>query len=107
MVEYTYKEAKELLERNLSNARKTRESMIEDAAFLKEQITTCEVSMHFISSFLLFLLYAIPMYFTSNFFFILNLHSFLGIARFFNYDVVQRREQKKKEAEKEGKSEAK
>ena len=45
MVEYTYQEAKELLERNLSNAKITRQSMIEDASYLKEQITTCEVGL--------------------------------------------------------------
>lgn len=45
MVEYTYEEAKALLEKNLANANKTKESMIEDAAYLKEQITTCEVSL--------------------------------------------------------------
>ena len=45
MVEYSYQEAKELLERNLSNAKITRQSLIEDASFLKEQITICEVSL--------------------------------------------------------------
>ena len=45
MLEFTYEEAKELLQRNLGNAQKTLESTSEDLRFLKDQITTCEVNI--------------------------------------------------------------
>ncbi|KAA6355570.1 MAG: putative prefoldin subunit 3 [Streblomastix strix] len=58
MVEYSYDEAKALLERNLDGAEKQLKSVDDDLLFLKAQITTSEVA----------------------------------IARFFNFDVKQRRQ---------------
>ncbi|KAK2964689.1 putative Prefoldin subunit 3 [Blattamonas nauphoetae] len=63
MVEYTYTESKDLLERNLENAKTTLAAVKEDLAYLREQSTIAEVS----------------------------------IARFFNFDVKQRRLSKQQE----------
>eukprot|EP00823_Brevimastigomonas_motovehiculus_P008114 TRINITY_DN7385_c0_g1_i1.p1 TRINITY_DN7385_c0_g1~~TRINITY_DN7385_c0_g1_i1.p1 ORF type:complete len:243 (+),score=62.71 TRINITY_DN7385_c0_g1_i1:25-729(+) len=45
MLEYGYKEAEELLTKNLKNARTTVDSLDKDLDFLKDQITTCEVNV--------------------------------------------------------------
>jgi hypothetical protein len=45
MLEYPLDEAREMLEKNLTNANTTLESTGEDLKFLKEQITTCEVNI--------------------------------------------------------------
>ena len=45
MLEFPYEEARELLQRNLSNAQIALESTSEDLRFLKDQITTCEVNI--------------------------------------------------------------
>ena len=45
MVEYNFKEALEILERNLSNALIRLTSTDDDINFLKDQITTTEVNM--------------------------------------------------------------
>ena len=45
MVEYNFKEALEILERNLSNAQTRLASTDDDINYLKDQITTTEVNM--------------------------------------------------------------
>ena len=45
MLEYPLDEAREMLEKNLTNANTTLDSTGEDLKFLKEQITTCEVNI--------------------------------------------------------------
>ncbi len=45
MLEYSYKEAEELLTKNKKNAEVTLESLEEDLAFLKDQITISEVNI--------------------------------------------------------------
>jgi hypothetical protein len=43
MVEYTYGEGLELLQKNLRNTETSLDSIKEDVSFLKDQITTAEV----------------------------------------------------------------
>ncbi|KAH7831746.1 putative prefoldin subunit 3 [Monocercomonoides exilis] len=45
MVEYSHEDAKELLTKNLNNAKITLNSINEDFTFLKEQLTICEVGI--------------------------------------------------------------
>lgn len=45
MVEYTYEEAQELLEKNLKLCVQQLDEINEDLAFLRDQITTTEVNM--------------------------------------------------------------
>ena len=45
MVEYTYEEAKDLLETNLTAAKQKLEENTEDIEFLTDQVTTTEVNM--------------------------------------------------------------
>ena len=44
-VEFTYKEAEELLNKNLLNARTNIKTYNDDLSYLKEQITTIEVNL--------------------------------------------------------------
>jgi prefoldin subunit 5 len=45
MVEYSFEEANELLTKNLESAKKSLATIEEDLDFLKDQITTTEVSI--------------------------------------------------------------
>lgn len=47
MVEYSFEEAKALLNQNLKTAKQNLESVEQDLDFLKEQITITEVSILF------------------------------------------------------------
>jgi hypothetical protein len=87
MVEYSFAEAKTLLERNLTNAQKSLTSIREDVLFLKEQITTAEVGLNFLFCF--FFLPFLPTFLLHS-----SSSSISAIARFFNYDVKKRREAK-------------
>ncbi len=49
MVEYSFEEASSLLTNNLSSAEVSLKGIEEDLAFLKEQITTTEVSINFLT----------------------------------------------------------
>ena len=49
MLEYTLQEAKELLESKLATAQNARKSVLEDLEFLREQVTTMEVSILFLN----------------------------------------------------------
>jgi len=87
MVEYPFEEAIELLTRNLENAEKNVMNIEEDISFLKDQITTTEVSI--LSS-------DFPMYglFDREYF----LHSrHKDFARVYNYDVKQRRKKREQD----------
>jgi len=47
MLEYTLQEAKDLLEQKLNTAQTTLKNVLEDLEFLRDQITTMEVSILF------------------------------------------------------------
>ena len=47
MLEYTLQEAKELLESKLTTAQEAHKNVLEDLEFLREQVTTMEVSILF------------------------------------------------------------
>jgi hypothetical protein len=74
MVEYSFDEAIALLTNNVLNAEKNLSNLVEDLDFLKDQITTSEVSI--LHQILLFSF------------------TIVDIARIFNFDVKQRRSKK-------------
>jgi hypothetical protein len=75
MVEYSFDEAKGLLTKNLESAQTNLKGVEEDLEFIKDQITTTEVSILCVC--------------TST-----TLLTTKDIARIYNYDVKQRRKLK-------------
>ncbi|CAG8576736.1 17530_t:CDS:2 [Cetraspora pellucida] len=95
MLEYELQEAKELLETKLSTAQSTLDFVIEDLEFMREQITTMEVSILLyikISDKKYYIAFAVLLFLNSRFF-------FTDIARVYNWDVKRRRHSKTDQSE--------
>lgn len=78
MLEYTFEEAKDLLSSKLNTAKTSLKNTIEDLEFLRDQITTMEVSKYRCNAYLI----------------IRSGHlkaTSLDTARVYNWDVKQRR----------------
>jgi len=93
MLEYTIDEAEELLTKNLQAALKNLNQIDSDLSFLRDQITTTEVSILFMKTSQLEMNLFESMFYS----FFLNLLTFLlltDMARVFNWDVKRRQSEK-------------
>jgi hypothetical protein len=94
MVEYSFEEALDLLTNNLQNAENNLKNLNEDLDFLKNQITTMEVSILRISLSKRFYDFIREVCCVASF-----TLCFLDIARIYNYDVKLRRKRREQQAQ--------
>lgn len=93
MLEYTIEEAEELLTKNLQAALKNLNQIDSDLSFLRDQITTTEVSILFMKT----SQFEMNLFESMFYSFFLNLLTFLlltDMARVFNWDVKRRQSEK-------------